>query len=604
MATATFRQGANSYSSAFDTMLLQSTPSTIYGAATTIGVDSGSGAEQQALLRFDNLFGTEAQGRVPVGATITSATLTLFTTNSSAQGGTLHRMRTGWDNSSTWNSLIGGVQIDGTDAVAAADVVTGATASGSRAFDVTASVRAWAGGAANRGWVFDAASSDGWDFASSEAATVANRPLLSVTYTTGAGLSITQSGGSTSVSEAGATDSFTVALTRAPTANVTVSFASNPDIAAIAALTFTPANWNVEQTATVRAVNDSLVEGTEAVSLRLSAASTDSAYSGVAGTVPVTVIDNDGSGPPAISFSVVKTTSTNQYRDASGSFGIGDPSGIAYVPGRGLFIADSEHDESPYNSQTNLWLIRPDNSSTPYSLRGFTKEPTGLAYNPTNGYLYITDDDARKVFWVDPAKPATKVGEFSVGGLGITDAEDPKIDPATGHIFMLDGVSTQLFELTSTGQRVRTIDLPSAIDDAEGLAYAPNYDVFFVSSGADRGTIFEIDGDGHLLDTFTNLDASTFNNPAYGSRPYLKGLELALSSNPNDGDRLSLYAVDYGKDQQADGRLFEISLGSGWTASGAGVGGAATLVAQAMGFEPATLALEDGLLLTPGQAVA
>jgi hypothetical protein len=41
-------------------------------------------------------------------------------------------------------------------------------------------------------------------------------------------------------------------------------------------------------------------------------------------------------------------------------------------------------------------------------------------------------------------------------------------------------------------------------------------------------------------------------------------LELALSSDPNDGNHLSLYAVDYGLDQQNDGRVFEIDLGPDW----------------------------------------
>jgi len=228
-----------------------------------------------------------------------------------------------------------------------------------------------------------------------------------------------------------------------------------------------------------------------------------------------------------------------------------------------LFIADSEHDESPYNSSVTLFAIRPDGTEiNSYSLRGFTREPTGLAYNPINGLLYITDDDADKVFWVDPANPSVKLGEFSVRSLGITDAEDLKIDPVTGNIYMLDGVSSTLFELSPTGALVRSFGLPSAITDAEGLAYDAQHDVFFIASGATRGAIFEIDGDGNLLATNTILNS--YLNPNGNSKPKIKGLELALSSDPNDGNRLSLYAADYGQDQQNDGRVFEIDLGSDW----------------------------------------
>jgi outer membrane receptor protein involved in Fe transport len=49
-----------------------------------------------------------------------------------------------------------------------------------------------------------------------------------------------------------------------------------------------------------------------------------------------------------------------------------------------------------------------------------------------------------------------------------------------------------------------------------------------------------------------------------GGKPKIKGLELALSSDPNDGNTLSLYAADYGADQGNDGRLIEIDLGTGW----------------------------------------
>jgi uncharacterized protein YjiK len=224
-----------------------------------------------------------------------------------------------------------------------------------------------------------------------------------------------------------------------------------------------------------------------------------------------------------------------------------------------LFIADSEHDESPYNSSTNLFAVRPDGTHVQsFSLTSFTKEPTGLGYNPVNGFLYITDDDARKVFWVDPENPSVKRGEFSVRAYGLTDAEDPKFDPVTGHIFMVDGIERQIFELTDTGQLVSSIPLPSIMEDAEALAYHPTYDVFFVASGASR-TIWELDRSGDILATIDVLN--DYRNPITGGRPKPKGLELAPSSDPNDGNELSLFVADYGADQKNDGRLFEITLG-------------------------------------------
>ena len=47
-------------------------------------------------------------------------------------------------------------------------------------------------------------------------------------------------------------------------------------------------------------------------------------------------------------------------------------------------------------------------------------------------------------------------------------------------------------------------------------------------------------------------------------KPKIKGSELALSSDTNDGNQLCLYAADHGLDHQNDGRVFEIDLGPDW----------------------------------------
>ena len=57
---------------------------------------------------------------------------------------------------------------------------------GAQTIDVTASLAAWVNSpAANRGWIFRPTGTDGVDFRSSEYATVADRPSLTVQYTTG-----------------------------------------------------------------------------------------------------------------------------------------------------------------------------------------------------------------------------------------------------------------------------------------------------------------------------------------------------------------------------------------------------------------------------------
>ncbi len=112
------------------------------------------------------------------------------------------------------------------------------------------------------------------------------------------GVQITQSGGSTNVTEGGATDSYTVVLSSQPTANVTVTVTPNSQVSVNkTTLTFTTSNWNVPQTVTVSAVDDQIVEGSHTGSITHAVSSGDTRYNGlsVAG-VTVQITDNDTAG--------------------------------------------------------------------------------------------------------------------------------------------------------------------------------------------------------------------------------------------------------------------------------------------------------------------
>jgi len=188
--TVTFQQGISGYLSSADTFVHAGAPTTDNGAQATLIVDGPTvavpGDERQVLIRFDALF-TSQGGPIPDGATITAASLQLNITNISADGAELHRMLVPWTASSTWNSLTNGVQRDGVESVAAADVTSlwNGTLPHLQLIDVKTSVAAWAAGGVKQGWVLATPppGSDSWQFDSNEATTLANRPKLSVTYT-------------------------------------------------------------------------------------------------------------------------------------------------------------------------------------------------------------------------------------------------------------------------------------------------------------------------------------------------------------------------------------------------------------------------------------
>jgi len=181
----TLLPGGGPYAGTQDTEIEAASPALPFGSKVSVRSDlEYLGAETQGLLRFDGLFGA-LPDQIPPGSMITSAVLTLEVFNSSnVPVGiiSLYRMTTEWSESSTWNSLVGGVQV-GSETVAVADAARTTELIASTTFDVLPSLQAWADGASNLGWVFLNDGPDGMEFRSSEYGTVAVRPMLTVTFT-------------------------------------------------------------------------------------------------------------------------------------------------------------------------------------------------------------------------------------------------------------------------------------------------------------------------------------------------------------------------------------------------------------------------------------
>jgi len=125
--------------------------------------------------------------------------------------------------------------------------------------------------------------------------------FVSITDNDNAAFTVTQSGGSTDVTEGGATDDFTVVLTSQPTSDVTITVAGDAQASVTNTpplqLTFTSANWNQAQTVTVTAINDDVVEGTHNGSVTFGVSSADTNYNGLSvSPVSANITDNDNAG--------------------------------------------------------------------------------------------------------------------------------------------------------------------------------------------------------------------------------------------------------------------------------------------------------------------
>jgi hypothetical protein len=167
-----------------DAFVWKNTPATNYGASASLAVDTSDTGAQQGLIRFPIDFG----GSIPEDAEIVHAELRISLAES-GDGFALHRMLVPWNQDTvTWDSLGTGVTM-GSDARAAADLVTFGYLSESERpvrsiFDVTASVRAWSLGEANHGW---AIMPDGADKLLLESFEGTLRPELIVDYMPGGG---------------------------------------------------------------------------------------------------------------------------------------------------------------------------------------------------------------------------------------------------------------------------------------------------------------------------------------------------------------------------------------------------------------------------------
>jgi Ca2+-binding RTX toxin-like protein len=109
------------------------------------------------------------------------------------------------------------------------------------------------------------------------------------------GVTISQSGGITAVTEGGNTDTYTLVLNTQPTDNVTVTVNVGSQITTDKInLTFTPANWNIAQTVTITAVNDAVTEGNHNSTISHTVSSTDANYNNFTlSDIAVSITDDD-----------------------------------------------------------------------------------------------------------------------------------------------------------------------------------------------------------------------------------------------------------------------------------------------------------------------
>ncbi|MDO9187447.1 MAG: DUF4347 domain-containing protein [Bacteroidia bacterium] len=183
LATTTFQQGVSGYSGTTDTYLDSSSSGTNFGLSSVLQMYNFLGT-QQSLVNFD-------LSSIPVGSIVTSASVTFTSSINLGLVPTvnMYKMLSPWvENTSTWNTLGGGVSTNDIEALSTADASWGALIGlgGTATFtsaSVASTVQSWINNPANNnGWLLTAGLTS-VQFYSSEEVTTTYRPQLSVIYT-------------------------------------------------------------------------------------------------------------------------------------------------------------------------------------------------------------------------------------------------------------------------------------------------------------------------------------------------------------------------------------------------------------------------------------
>ena len=214
--------------------------------------------------------------------------------------------------------------------------------------------------------------------------------VVGITDNDTSGVAVSESGGETSVTEGGSADSYSLALTTQPTANVTISINSGSQLSvSTTSRTFTPSNWSNPQTVNVSAVDDSAIEGSHSGTVQHSANSSDPSYNGISIRSIVTgITDNDfRAAPPPQGYWIFESNGGVHSRGAAGFFGSASGS-----------VASSVVDGDPTPTNNGYWIAEANGGIHARGAAGFFGSAfgvvpsgvVGIAAHPNNcGYWIL-----------------------------------------------------------------------------------------------------------------------------------------------------------------------------------------------------------------------
>nr|WP_263013019.1 tandem-95 repeat protein [Ancylothrix sp. D3o] len=351
------------------------------------------------------------------------------------------------------------------------------------------------------------------------------------------GVVITESGGSTVLTEGGATDSYTVVLRTPVTAPVTVNLTNvgGQTTTTAGSLTFDNTNWNVAQTVTVTAVNDPTAEGTHTGTIQHSITSTDSRYNIAVVPVNASITDND-SNPPVISL-------------ASASLSYTENSGVVVVDS-GASVSDS--DSADFNGgvltvqfsgatglgEDSLSIQNVGNGAGQIGVAGSTISYGGVAIGTFSGG---NNGSTPLVVNLNAIANITAVSALLKNIVYLNNSENPSATPRTVEFQMTDGDNGVGLPVSKTINVVPVNDAPtiSAI-----TAQSTNEDTATAAISFTIGDVETLPDSLILSATSSNTSLIPNSNIVFGGTGNNRTVSLTPAANQNGTATITINVSD------------------------------------------------------------
>jgi uncharacterized protein YjiK len=290
-----------------------------------------------------------------------------------------------------------------------------------------------------------------------------------------------------------------------------------------------------------------------------------------------------------------------------------DPAGLEYITSSNrLLISDSEVEEMTIWAGANLFETTLDGRlMRTASTYAYSREPTGLAYNPVNQHLFQSDDNQTQIYEMDPGGDGLYgtaddiITSFDTASFYCNDPEGLAFDAVTGSLFIADGVNSEIYRVRPgangrfDGYDDQVTNFDTAIlgvNDPEGIAFNKNTGHIYIV-GSPRTYVAELTITGELVQMI-DISAANPKKPA--------GMAIGPSSVNNAV--ITMYICDRVYDNgydpnENDGKAYEMSLPPSTPANTAPAvnisspaGGSAYTYGEAVTFSGSAVDAEDGSL--------